>query len=54
MIMSWVHITIGVLVIVSPWVFGTGNMAIVWTNSALGIVLVLMGIWKIMTHKTEQ
>ena len=43
---SWVEIIIGVWLIVSPWVLGaSGVTLLLWSNTVLGVVLVLKGLW---------
>lgn len=51
--MLWTQIIVGVLVLVSPWVLEMGGTVIAWTNGALGVFLILAGIWKLMIHKGE-
>jgi SPW repeat len=45
--MSWLQLAVGVLILISPWVLGMQGTVIVWTNAALGSLLVLMSVWGI-------
>ena len=50
--MSWLHLAIGVLVLISPWVFGMEGTVIMWTNAALGTVLILMSAWHVFVDRS--
>lgn len=49
--MGWTEFIIGALVLVSPWALGLGDAVIVWTNGALGAILILVSAWRMFVAK---
>ena len=46
MIENWTELVIGIIMIVSPWVFGFSDISLAkWCNVLLGLVLVVAGTW---------
>ena len=45
---GWLHIVLGAWVLISPWLFGlSGNTLLLWSNVAVGLVVILANIWMI-------
>jgi hypothetical protein len=45
---KWTEFTIGIVLLISPWVLGFSAISIAkWCNVLFGIVLVVMSAWKI-------
>ena len=46
MIENWTELVIGIIMIVSPWVFGFSDISLAkWCNVLLGLVLVVAEAW---------
>ena len=51
---SWAEVIIGAWLIVSPWILGaSGVTLLLWSNTILGLALVLMGLWSIYGKEPE-
>lgn len=50
---EWVQCGIGIVLILSPWMFGAGRSLIGWADVILGIVLVLLNVWTIFGRKED-
>ena len=45
---NWTELVIGIIIIISPWVFGFSDISVAkWCNVLLGLVLVLVNAWTI-------
>lgn len=45
---AWMQMGVGIWVLVSPWILGvSGVRAIVWSNLAVGLALILVNLWTI-------
>jgi hypothetical protein len=48
MIEYWTALTIGLMMIISPWVLGFFDISLAkWCNILLGLVLVVVNAWKL-------
>jgi hypothetical protein len=48
MIEGWTTLVIGIMMIISPWALGFSDISLAkWCNILLGLILVIMGAWKI-------
>lgn len=49
---SWVNVLLGIWLIISPWIYGyVAHTARVWNSVILGIIVILLGVWGIMTSR---
>jgi len=48
MIQDWTEFVIGIIMIISPWIFGFSDISVAkWCNILLGLALVLVNAWTI-------
>jgi hypothetical protein len=51
---NWTELVIGIIIIISPWVFGFSDISVAkWCNILLGLALVLVNAWTIFGEPTQ-
>lgn len=50
--MHWINLILGVWIFIAPWLLGFGdNTAALWSNLAVGLVLVISSIYGMSSGK---
>jgi hypothetical protein len=51
MLRKWTEFVIGIILIISPWVFGFSDISVAkWCNVLLGLLLALIAAWEVFGH----
>jgi len=51
----WTQLVLGVWIALSPWILGFSSITVMkWSNSAVGLVLILINIWEIFGKEQHQ
>ncbi|MEK7174258.1 MAG: SPW repeat protein [Patescibacteria group bacterium] len=54
MIVPSVHLGLGLWIMVSPWLLGSsGNSLMLWSNTAVGLGLLIAALWEFFGHKDK-
>jgi hypothetical protein len=49
---NWTELTLGIWLIVSPWLLGFSSISVMkWSNLMVGLLLVLINVWIIFGKK---
>lgn len=51
---EWLQVVLGVWIVLSPWIFGSGTHTVLfWSNVVVGLVVVLLGVWELFGRERE-
>jgi hypothetical protein len=51
---NWTELVIGIIMIISPWIFGFSDVSVAkWCNVLIGIALVLVNAWTIFGERVQ-
>ncbi len=54
MIERWTEFVVGIIMIISPWIFGFSDISLAkWCNVLIGLLLVLMGAWMLFGERAQ-
>ena len=54
MIEKWTEFGIGIIMIISPWIFGFSDISLAkWCNVLIGLLLVLMSAWMLFGERAQ-
>lgn len=45
---AWINLAAGAWILISPWLLGVSGIAIItWSNVLIGLILILLNLWRI-------